>query len=212
NDARTDQLASAGEAVGIATQAAANLQNGMLQLTAAGARTFLVGTFSDLGTIVNIANSGNAKLIANARLYGQTFFLQQQRMLAPLALAGARIFLFDFSLLSRVVGANPAAFGFATTNVPCAGTLACATATSPGQFTNFSFDGLHLTTGGFLVAGEYMANLLQAPGTYPVQGEIAQIVTSNFTDSIFGRLDAYRSTGGRGFAAAFSGKGPRRRP
>jgi phospholipase/lecithinase/hemolysin/uncharacterized protein YhjY with autotransporter beta-barrel domain len=193
-------LTSPAQAVAVATQATTNIQNGMLQLTAAGGRTFMVGTFSDLSTIVNIANSGNPALIANSRLYGQTFFQQEQQKLLPLSLAGARIFMFDFSQWGKQVAANPAAYGFATTNVPCAGTPACATAFSLGQFTNLSYDGLHLTTGGFQIVAQYMANLLAAPSTYPAQAEIAQIATTNFVNSFFGRLDAYRSAG-LGFAA-----------
>ena len=208
--ASTGGLSSA-NAPAVAAAATTNIFNGIQQLVGVGARTFVLGSFSDLTTIVNIANAGNPSVLDASRLYGSLYFQQEQQKLAPLAQAGVRIFLLDLSQLGREINANPGAYGFNNTNKPCQFTPACATATSPGQFTNLSFDGLHLTTGGFAVVGAYMANLLNAPSTYPAQAEVAQIATSNFANSFFGRLDAYRSAG-FGFAADMVVKAPRNAP
>src|SRR5262249_58948782 len=53
-------------------------------------------------------------------------------------------------------------------------------------------DGLHLTSGGFALVADYMANIVLAPDTIAVQPAITAAATSNFTGAVLGRLDALR--------------------
>jgi uncharacterized protein YhjY with autotransporter beta-barrel domain len=53
-------------------------------------------------------------------------------------------------------------------------------------------DGLHLTSGGFALVADYMANIVLAPDTIAVQPALTTAVTNNFTGAVLGRLDAMR--------------------
>ncbi len=174
-----------------AATAATNIGNGVRTLVNAGARNFMINTFDDTSIIPNVSSGmyGQEAIAAN-RLYGSLLYAQEQAALAPFAESGVRIFTFNLSQFGRQVDASPALYGFTNVSTPCANTPACATPTSPGQYTNATFDGLHLTTGAFLLAARYMDNLLLAPTTFPGQVSFAQAITGSFTSSTLNRLDA----------------------
>lgn len=189
---------SVADAPATALTAAANIEAGIGKLVDAGARNFMLSTFDDPSVIPNIASGSlGQEAIDAAKLYGAVLFPAVQESLVPYAEAGVRIFTFNLSRMAEEINANPALYGFADVTTPCQGTPECATPTSPGQYTNATFDGLHPTTGAFLVIAKYMNNLLQAPTTFPAQADLAQSMTSNFETMLFGRLDASRR-----FAAA----------
>ena len=179
-------------AAAIAANASTNLAAGVQTLFNHGARNFMISTFDDTSVIPNIINSHNPSETAGGQAYGADFFAGEEGKLAPIAGAGARIFTFNLSQLAREIGANPAAYGFTNLLTPCKGTPGCATPTSPGQFTNATFDGLHLTTGAFLVVAKYMDNLLGAPALYPAEADLTQTTAANFSANLFGRLDRTR--------------------
>ena len=182
-------------AAAVAANASTTLAAGVQTLVDHGARNFMVSTFDDTSFIPNIINAGNPVQIAGGKAYGADFFAGEEAKLAPIAVGGARIFTFNLSRLALEIGANPAAYGFTNVLTPCAGTPACATPTSPGQFTNATFDGLHLTTGAFLVVARYMDNLLAAPALYPAEADLTQTTAAAFSANLFGRLDRTRAGG-----------------
>ncbi|MCE9649759.1 MAG: autotransporter domain-containing protein [Parvibaculum sp.] len=189
------------QAPGVAATAATNIHAGIQTLVAAGAQNIMLSTFDDTSEIQNIKNGSHGQGAIDAgKLYGSLLFSAVQTSLVPISESGVRIFTFNLSQFAREVSANQAAYGFTDILNPCQGTPGCATPTSSGQYTSITWDGLHLTTGGFLVVAKYMANILAAPGTFPAQADVAQSTASNFGTTLFGRLDA-----GRGLVASGGG-------
>lgn len=189
---------SIANAPAVAATAAANIRTGIDKLVAAGARNFMLSTFDDPSVIPNIADGSHGQDAIDAdKLYGSLLFPAVENDMVPYAKSGIRIFTFNLSQMAREIAANPALYGFTNTTTPCESTPGCATPTSPGQYTNATYDGLHPTTGGFAVIANYMNNLLMAPSTFPASAELAQAVASDFDTTLFGRLDA-----GRSFASA----------
>src|SRR5262249_23652063 len=60
----------------------------------------------------------------------------------------------------------------------------------------FYVDGVHLTSHGFAILGEYIVNRLNAPLTFAPQGDLAQISAMGFASTLFGKLDLFRETYG----------------
>src|SRR5215813_3681577 len=150
------------------------------RLVASGARNFVLGEFSGLSGLPIVPSV--VAPIADA--YGQAYFNAMQARLAPLAQDGVRFFMFDLFRLGRAVSADPARFGFIGFNCPgpppgCGGDIA-----SPQQKQFYlGPDGLHLTSGGFALVADYMANIVLAPDTIAVQPAITA-ATSNFTGAV----------------------------
>ena len=57
----------------------------------------------------------------------------------------------------------------------------------------FYENSVHPTGAGMALVANYMANQIDAPTTVVSQGAIATALATNFTGSVFGRLDAYRT-------------------
>jgi outer membrane autotransporter protein len=187
---------SVANAPGVAATATTNLAAGVQTLFNHGARNFMISTFDDTSVIPDIVNGSHGQgAIAGGKVYGADFFAGEQAKLAPIAQAGARIFTFNLSQLAREIAVNPSGYGFTNLLTPCQGTPGCATPTSPGQFTSATFDGLHLTTGAFLVVAKYMANLLDAPALYPSEADLTQTTAANFSTDLLGRLERTRDAG-----------------
>ena len=62
----------------------------------------------------------------------------------------------------------------------------------------FYFDGIHLTSQGFTILGEYIVNRLDAPLTFAPQADRHESAMG-FASTMFGKLDTFRET--CGFAA-----------
>src|SRR5438128_6569176 len=93
-----------------------------------------------------------------------------QAALAAIARGGVRVELVDVSLIGSLIKANPALYGVANTG---ACPLACiGNPALQNQFL-FYFDGVHLTSLGFTILGEYIVNRLNAPLTFAPQGDLA---------------------------------------
>lgn len=194
NDAR--QYYQTGGTLAGVPAAAANSASiataGINTLVANGARTivFTVGDVSKLPEAVG--NPGAA--VGSA--YSQTYNNLMQIALANVARSGVRVEYVDTGLLGTLIAANPARYGFANTG---ACPLACiGNAALQNQYP-FYFDGIHLTSHGFAVMGQYIVNRLNAPLTFAPQGDLAQISAMGFASTLFGKLDLFRET--QGFAA-----------
>jgi outer membrane lipase/esterase len=154
-----------------------------------GARNFVLGEFSGLSGLPVVP--GAVAPIADA--YGRAYFDAMQARLAPLGQSGIRFFILDLFRLGVAVNADPAKYGFIGFNCPGAPPVCGGSINSPQQNQFYlGPDGLHLTSGGFALVADYMANIVLAPDTIAVQPALAAAVSNNFTGAVLGRLDAMR--------------------
>ena len=168
---------------------------GINALVNAGARN-LVFTTGDVGQLPE-ATGIPAAAIGTA--FSQNFNAQMQTALAAIARNGVRVEMVDISLIGSLIKANPSRYGVANVGacpVACIGNTALQ-----NQFL-FYFDGVHLTSLGFTIVGEYIVNRLNAPLTIGPQGDVGLSSAMGFASTIFGRLDTFRETSG--FAATMN--------
>lgn len=189
NDAR-QYYQTGGTLAGVAA-AATNSTNqalaGINALVAAGARN-LVFTTGDVGQLPE-ATGNPAASIGTA--YSQAYNAQMQVALAAIARNGVRVELVDVSLLGTLIKANPARYGVANVG---ACPLACIGNPALQSQYLFYFDGVHLTSLGFAIMGQYIVNRLNAPLTLPAQGDIGMSSAMGFASTLFGKLDNFRET------------------
>jgi outer membrane lipase/esterase len=121
-----------------------------------------------------------------------------QVALAAIARSGVRVELVDIALLGNLIKANPALYGISNVGTcpfpACVGTTAAAKAIQD-QFL-FYLDGIHLTSRGFAIMGEYIVNRLEAPLTFAPQGDLAMNSAMGFASTLYGKLDMFRETYG----------------
>ena len=159
------------------------------RLIDSGARNFVLGEFSGLSGLPVVP--GVLGPVADA--YGQAYFNAMQTRLAPLGQSGVRFFILDLFRLGVAVNADPGRYGFLGFNCPGAPPICGGNINSPLQRQFYlGPDGLHLTSGGFALVADYMANMVRAPDTIAVQPAVSAALTSNFTGAVLGRLDALR--------------------
>ena len=167
---------------------------GINALVGAGARN-IVFTVGDVSQLPEATGNPNAPV---GSAYSQNYNAQMQAALAAIARNGVRVEYIDVALLGNLIKANPAAYGI--TNVgpcpfpACIGTTAAAKAIQD-QFL-FYFDGIHLTSHGFAIMGQYIVNRLEAPLTFAPQGDLAINSAMGFAATLFGKLDMFRETYG----------------
>jgi outer membrane lipase/esterase len=125
--------------------------------------------------------------------FSQNYNAQMQAALAAIARNGVRVELVDVSLLGSLIKANPGRYGVANTG---ACPLACIGNPALQNQYLFYFDGIHLTSLGFAIMGEYIVNRLQAPLTFAPQGDLAMNSAMGFASTLFGKLDMFRETYG----------------
>ncbi|NVO15750.1 MAG: autotransporter domain-containing protein [Rhodoplanes sp.] len=179
---------------------------GAQQLVAAGARNI-----AWLGT----GNSkwfpeppnGTALSTTQRDAWANTYLEQTQLMLRPLALAGVRIFMFDFGVLQERVANNPGMYGF-TSATNCEAGSGTPGVTPGSVVVNkvgcFYQNSVHPTAAAMALIATYMANQIDAPTTVVPQGRITTSVASGFATSVFGRLDAYRTFQPYGIGSAMA--------
>lgn len=178
----------------LAVTSAGNAATGVRQLIALGAHN--IAWVSPGNPFYFPAPFGDPALtFAQREEWARTYFQQLQAQLAPSANAGTRVFLFDLETLQARIVANPNQYGFASAGSCLAslGVLGCLAASSTVQNSYFYWDTIHPTSAGFALIARYMANQIDAPLTVAPQGDVAMSVATGFADSIFGRLDAYRT-------------------
>jgi phospholipase/lecithinase/hemolysin/uncharacterized protein YhjY with autotransporter beta-barrel domain len=170
-----------------ATASAVQASAGLNALVAAGART-IVFTTGDVSQLPEAFGNPSAKV---GSAYSQNYNAQMQVPLAAIAASGVRVELLDISLLGDLVKANPALYGLSKAG-PCP--LTCiGNAGLQNQYL-FYLDGVHLTSHGFAILGEYIVNRLNAPLTFAPQGDLAMNSAMGFAATLYGKLDLFRET------------------
>ncbi|MDE2361724.1 MAG: autotransporter domain-containing protein [Hyphomicrobiales bacterium] len=196
NDAR-QYYQTGGSAAGVpaaAATTAAQAMAGVNALVGAGARNILF-TVGDVGALPE-ATGNPAAAIGTA--FSQTYNLQMQAQLGLLAAAGVRVEYVDIGMLGAQIRSAPALYGVANSGacpVACIGNPALQS-----QYL-FYVDGIHLTSTGFAIMGEYVNNRLNAPLALGSQGDIGMIATTSFLSNMFGRLDLFNAQSGPGAAS-----------
>ena len=187
NDARA-YYQTGGTLAGVpaaATVSANQALAGINALVGVGARN-LVFTTGDVGQLPE-ATGNPAAPIGTA--FSQNYNAQMQAALAAIARSGVRVELVDISLIGSLIKANPARYGVANVG---ACPLACiGNPALQNQFL-FYFDGVHLTSLGFTIVGEYIVNRLEAPLTLPAQADLGMNSAMGFASTLFGKLDNFR--------------------
>ncbi|MFO1118548.1 MAG: autotransporter domain-containing protein [Beijerinckiaceae bacterium] len=176
---------------------AAQAMAGVNALVGAGART-IAFTVGDVGAFPEAAGNPAARV---GSAFSQSYNLQMQAQLGMLAAGGVRVEYVDAGLLGAAIAANPALYGVANTG-------ACPTACigNPALQSQYLFyvDGIHLTSLGFAIMGEYIANRLNAPLTFASQGDIGMTATTSFVSNMLGRLDLFNADAGPGASRALA--------
>jgi outer membrane lipase/esterase len=191
NDARAYRL-SGGTLAGVPAAATVSVNQtlaGINALVGVGART-LVFTTGDVGQLPEAIGNPNAAI---GTAYSQYYNAQMQAALAAIARNGVRVELVDISLIGTLIKANPALYGISNTGacpLTCIGNPALQ-----NQYL-FYFDGVHLTSHGFAIVGEYIVNRLEAPLTFAPQGDLAMNSAMGFASTLYGKLDMFRETYG----------------
>jgi phospholipase/lecithinase/hemolysin/uncharacterized protein YhjY with autotransporter beta-barrel domain len=196
NDARS-YYQGGGTLAGVnaaATVSANQAMAGINALVGAGARN-IVFTVGDVSQLPEAFGNPNAPV---GSAYSQNYNAQMQAALAGIARSGVRVEFVDIALIGNQIKANPALYGISNVGPcpfpACVGTTAAAKAIQD-QFL-FYLDGIHLTSHGFAILGEYIVNRLEAPLTFAPQGDLALISAMGFASTLFGKLDTFRETYG----------------
>jgi phospholipase/lecithinase/hemolysin/uncharacterized protein YhjY with autotransporter beta-barrel domain len=189
NDAR-QYYQTGGTLAGVpaaATVSANQALAGINALVGVGARN-LVFTTGDVSQLPE-ATGNPAAAIGSA--YSQAYNAQMQAALAAIARSGVRVELIDVALLGNLIKANPSRYGVANVGacpIACIGNPALQ-----NQYL-FYFDGIHLTSLGFTIMGEYIVNRLEAPLTLSAQADLGMNSAMGFASTLFGKLDNFRET------------------
>lgn len=201
NDSRAYQLgggALAGAAASAATAVASFKQNADLIL-ARGTPTisFLAGDTSLLPEV-----AGNTTGIAVRTAYSAAFNSGVQQVLAGYAAQGAVVHYLDLTTMLGQVNSNLAAYGLTAINCPALPNTTCvANSTAPYLF---YIDGVHPTSAGSAIIGQYIARQLVAPYTLQAPADLGFDTarqwgrTLNSRSDLYGRSDT--STGLRIYA------------
>jgi len=173
-----------------ATVSANQAMAGINALVGAGARN-IVFTVGDVSQLPEAIGNPNAPV---GSAYSQSYNAQMQAALAGIARNGVRVEFIDVALLGNLIKANPALYGIS--NVGACPFPACVgNAALQNQFL-FYLDGIHLTSHGFAIMGEYIVNRLEAPLTFAPQGDLAMNSVMGFASTLYGKLDMFRETYG----------------
>jgi outer membrane lipase/esterase len=172
---------------GAATVSANQAMAGVNALVGAGARN-IVFTVGDVSQLPEAFGNPNA---AVGSAYSQSYNAQMQAALAAIARNGVRVELVDVALIGNLIKANPSRYGVA--NVGACPLTCIGNPALQNQFL-FYFDGIHLTSLGFTILGEYIVNRLNAPLTLPAQGDLGMSSAMGFASTLFGKLDNFRET------------------
>ena len=200
NDARIYQqlggsLALA-PAAGAATAAGATAQLNRLMVGGTPTISFLAG---DTGRLPEIAANPAGAAVRTA--FSTSFNNAMQQTLAGYAANGSVVHYLDLGLVLDNIIANPAAYGITQGIVcPVLPNTSCV-GNSSGYL--FYLDGLHLTSDGFAIVGQYVATQLAAPLTLQAPADIAVDTGHQFGRTLQARL------AGVGLGAGDTGRGVR---
>jgi len=201
NDARDYYQQVDPKMEGVSSAAAVSAGNaiaGINALVGAGAKT-LVFTAGNVADLPEAAIHPTTVAIGSA--YSQTYNNLMQQNLSKVAASGVRVEYVDLAMIESNIVANPSLYGlkYATAS-PIPGNSA--------QVNDYLFyvDGLHLTSAGFAIVADYIANRLNAPETFASSCELGFSVADAFVDTMFDRLDLFnvataRSSGASGIGS-----------
>ena len=214
NDARFYQktggtLAGAGAA---ATASAAFATAGLNALVNAGAQniSFLAGNTAILPEVAAEPDPAAAAAIRNS--YSTTFNQAMQTTLSGYAADGVIVHYLDLTLIAQQALANPEAYGLVGFACPALPNTSCVA--DPTQHFLVYADGLHLTSYGFGIVGQYVATQLQAPLTLQATSDMSMDVARQFGRTLTSRMDTTAPRDGdmpEGFKAYLVGDGFTRR-
>ena len=186
NDARFYQQngGTAAGAPAAATASAAFATAGLNALVNAGAQniSFLSGDTSLLPEI-----AGNAPAQTIRRAYSTTFNEAMKTTLAGYAANGVMVHYLDGTLLLNQVAADLGAYGLVGLACPALPNTSCIA--DPTQKFLFYYDGLHLTSAGFAIVGQYIFRQLQAPLTLQAASDLGLDVAHQFGRTLTARMD-----------------------
>jgi outer membrane lipase/esterase len=192
----------------LAGQTVQNVTTDITRLVSAGARTIAFAGFSDATVLPDLNGKvGNPGALS---VYSAAYFNGLQMALAPIARSGVNIFLFDETRMIKQIQANPSAYQIADPFTVCLTTPNCANA----QQSYLINDGTHLTSAGFAIEAQYIANLLQAPRLISAQMAANAFAIDRFETSLSQRLEASRylaepgSVSARASQVSMSGTSP----
>ena len=193
NDARFYQV-TGGSLANATSQAALSVAGATTQLdrlVAAGAPTisFLAGDTSRLPEVI-----GNTAAQQIRAAYSGAFNTGIQGTLAGYAAGGVMVHYLDLNRVFDNVLANPAAYGITQGSAASLYTCPSPTPAAPVCLVNstgylFYFDGLHLTSTGFGIVGQYIAAQLQAPLTLEAPSELGLDTARQFGRTLNSRVD-----------------------
>ena len=185
---------------------------GVNALVTDGAKT-LVFTTGNVGLLPETVLYPSSQVAVGAA-YSTAYNGQMQTALAAVAKSGVRVEYLDLSQLASQIAVNPALYGLKSAGSCGLGNFAfCLTTAGQTQYL-FYADGIHLTSAGFTIMGEYIANRLNAPATIASSGNMGLGVATSFAGNMFGRMDMFNAPApseGPGFMAYAdtpSNKGP----
>ena len=193
NDARAYQLGGgllAGAPAAAAT-AVTSLQTNFDQIMTRGTPTisFLAG---DTGRLPEIATNPTGAAIRTA--YSNAFNGGVQNVLAGYATRGSIVHYLDLTKILDNVSANPQAYGI-TNGIVCpifaTGNTTCAA--NAGGYLVYG-DGLHLTSQGFTIVGQYVDRQLAAPLTLQAPSTLGMQVSRQWGRTLSTRTDNYRGS------------------
>ncbi|HEY7959052.1 MAG TPA: autotransporter domain-containing protein [Sphingomicrobium sp.] len=188
NDARAYQLGGgtlAGAPAAAAT-AVTNTQQNLNVVMAHGTPTisFLAG---DTGQLPEIAANPAGAAIRTA--YSTAYNNGVQQVLAGYATKGSIVHYLDLSTALNDVEANPSAYGIQGLVCPAIPDPTCI-ANSDAPYL-FYVDGLHLTSAGFAIVGEYVAKQLAAPLTLAAPSDLELDTARQWGRTLSSRGDLY---------------------
>jgi len=192
NDSRAYQIGGgtlAGAPAAAAT-AVTSFQTNFDQVMTRGTPTisFLAG---DTGRLPEIAANPTGAAVRTA--YSNAFNGGVQNVLAGYATRGSIVHYLDLTKILDNVIANPQAYGI-TNGIACpffpANTTCAANATGYLVYG----DGLHLTSQGFAIVGQYVDRQLAAPLTLAAPTTLGLQVSRQFGRTLSTRTDNYRGT------------------
>jgi len=188
NDARAYQLGGgtlAGAPAAAAT-AVTNTQQNLNVVMAHGTPTisFLAG---DTGQLPEIAANPAGSAIRTA--YSTAYNNGVQQVLAGYATQGSIVHYLDLTTALKNIEANPSAYGIQGVICPAIPDPTCiANSNAPYLF---YVDGLHLTSAGFAIVGEYVAKQLAAPLTLSAPSDLELDTARQWGRTLSSRGDLY---------------------
>jgi len=174
---------SMADASSYAAASAENAIAGINTLVGAGAKT-LVFTAGNVADLPEAAKFPTTAAVGSA--YSQAYNILMQQNLSKVAASGVRVEYVDLAMIESNIKANPSLYGLKYASAsPIPGNSALV-----NEYL-FYIDQLHLTSAGFDIVANYIANRLNAPETFASSCELGFGVADAFVDTMFDRLDLF---------------------